>query len=224
MMRFGFMAFAPVLALTVTNCSGPESVPLVDREQIRVLPDRGDAWHTMRKGDTFSSLSRLYGVPAGAIATANPQLNPTSIPVGTRVLIPGGAQPVVSPVEPPVAAPKPVRTPDRGRLCYPVLGTATKSKKPAPGTEFTTEMQATVVAADSGTVVLATQNLSGLGPTVMIDHGGNLCTMYAWLSDYSVQPGQKITRGESLGRTGARGLLFRVYRGPLALDPEKFLK
>lgn len=189
---------------------------------LRTLEEPGGFWHTLKKGETFYALSRQYGIPPAAVAAANPQLNPASIPVGTRILIPGSGALAVPPAGA-AAKPAPVKTPDRGRLRHPVLGAARESKGPTPGLEFASALGATVVAADSGLVVAATSDLGGLGPTVIVDHGKGRCTVYARLADYAVRPGDKLARGEPLGRSGAAGLLFRVYEGPSAHPPGSYL-
>lgn len=182
-------------------------------------------WHTMQKGETFYSLSRQYGVPVAAIAAANPQLDQRSLAVGEKVAVPGYG-PAPAPSQPaPELGPKPsaVKTRDRGRFCYPVVGTARQATGPTPGVEFAAPVGATVVAADSGRVVLASPELGGLGPTVIVDHGGGLCTLYGRLADFAVKADQKVARGEPIGRCGAVALVFRVYEGPVAQTPAEFL-
>ena len=44
--------------------------------------------HRMRPGESFYSLSRLYGTDAAAIELANPTLRPTAVPVGAAVTVP----------------------------------------------------------------------------------------------------------------------------------------
>jgi murein DD-endopeptidase MepM/ murein hydrolase activator NlpD len=39
-----------------------------------------------------------------------------------------------------------------------------------------------------------------------VDHGLGLQTLYAHLSSIDVKPGDKVAKGQSLGRTGATGL------------------
>ncbi len=62
-----------------------------------------------------------------------------------------------------------------------------------------------VPAANQGIVVFA-DRLGIYGRTVLIDHGLGLFSMYAHLNSISVSVGQKLKKGEILGRTGASGL------------------
>ncbi len=62
-----------------------------------------------------------------------------------------------------------------------------------------------VPAANPGVVVLA-RYFGIYGNTVVVDHGRGLATLYAHLSSIEAKEGQKVERGEVLGRTGATGL------------------
>jgi murein DD-endopeptidase MepM/ murein hydrolase activator NlpD len=231
---------AAAAALCAAGCQPAESpepaqtAPGPDpNARLRLLEEPQGNWHTVEKGETFYALSRRYGAPVAAIAAANPQIDPRKLYVGAKVLIPGAppaspgttapTAPPASPAQPTGTKPPAVKTPDRGRLCHPTNGRTSEVKSPAPGMSFSAPAGATVVSAAAGTVVLAAPDLGGLGPTVIVDHGNGLCTLYGRLSDYAVSPGQKLSRGEALGRSGAGGLVFRVYEGAEAKPPKKYL-
>ena len=164
-------------------------------------------------------------MPVAAVIAANQGLNPRDMKVGSQVVIPGVAAPGTGKTAP-ALGPKPAsaRTPDRGRLRYPVMSKYKLIRGGNPGAQFSAAAGSTVVAADKGKVVLATPDLGGLGPTLMIDHGGGLLTMYAKLGDYAVRAGQRVKRGESLGRVGGAGLLFRVYSGSAPKNPATYIE
>ncbi len=69
---------------------------------------------------------------------------------------------------------------------------------------------ATVVAANSGKVVasLLSTNPYGYGNYVLIDHGGGKATLYAHLSQRSVQVGQTVSKGQKIGEVGNTGYSF----------------
>ncbi len=195
---------------------------------LRSLSEPRGLQHTLVKGETLYSLSRKYKVPVAALVAANPGLDPRKMRVGSQVTVPGASRPGGKPktTAPRLVGPKPPRssTPDRGRLRYPVASKYRAVGGGTPGAEFGVVSGTTVVAADKGKVVLATADLGGLGPTVMIDHGGGLVTMYGRLADYAVRPGQNVKRGESVGRSGSLGLLFRVYQGAVPRSPGSYIK
>jgi len=194
--------------------------------RLKALEETRGLRHTVARGDTLYGLSRKYGVPVAAIAAANSGIVPADLKVGTELVIPGAA-PAGAEVQkvPPRTGPKPpaVKTADRGRLRHPAAGSYRAVQGGTPGAEFGVPAGSTVVSAERGTVVMASQELGGLGPTVMVDHGEGLVTMYARLADCAVRAGQSVGRGEPLGRAGAAGLLFRVYQGPAAKPPGPYL-
>lgn len=60
------------------------------KTQVAVPPPAADMQktHVIKKGDTFWSLSHLYGVSIDEIAEANSDLNPSKLRVGQKVVIP----------------------------------------------------------------------------------------------------------------------------------------
>jgi murein DD-endopeptidase MepM/ murein hydrolase activator NlpD len=62
-----------------------------------------------------------------------------------------------------------------------------------------------VPASNDGTVIHASY-LGIYGNCVVIDHGYGLQTLYGHLSSMDVKEGQKVKRGETIGRSGATGL------------------
>lgn len=218
------------LALCAAGCQPAAAPPPPGRadmtDRLRLLEEPQFACHTVAKGDTLYGLARRYGVPVAAISAANPGLDPRKLLVGAKVMIPGAAPAGATAPPAPTPGPKPpaVRTADRGgKFCDPVVGKSTETSSPVPGVVFAARPGATVVSAAAGTVVLAAPDLAGGGPAVIVDHGDGLCTLYGQLSDYAVSPGQKLSRGEALGRAGAGGLLFRVYEGAEAKAPRPYL-
>ena len=62
-----------------------------------------------------------------------------------------------------------------------------------------------VPSSNSGKVVF-TGYLGIYGKTVVIDHGFGLFSTYSHLSAFSVEQGQVVSKGETIGRTGSTGL------------------
>jgi murein DD-endopeptidase MepM/ murein hydrolase activator NlpD len=62
-----------------------------------------------------------------------------------------------------------------------------------------------VPAANAGAVVF-TGPLTIYGNAVIVDHGLGLQTLYAHLSSIEVKDGERVTKGQELGRTGSTGL------------------
>jgi murein DD-endopeptidase MepM/ murein hydrolase activator NlpD len=62
-----------------------------------------------------------------------------------------------------------------------------------------------VPAANGGIVVFA-DNIGIYGRTVILDHGLGLFSMYSHLSHIAVKPGDRLSKGQTIGRTGSTGL------------------
>lgn len=75
---------------------------------------------------------------------------------------------------------------------------------PHTGLDIGAEEGAPVVASNAGVVVLA-DTLYLAGKTVVVDHGLGLLTTYSHLSQKSVLVGDRLERGQMLGRVGATG-------------------
>ena len=88
---------------------------------------------------------------------------------------------------------------------------------------------APVVAAASGTVVLATNSDWGLGTYIVIRHGDGSETVYAHLSAVYVGQGQSVAQGAQIGAIGCTGyctgphLHFELWIGGSAVDPLAYL-
>ena len=96
------------------------------------------------------------------------------------------------------------------------------------GTDFRAKIGTPVAASNSGVVRLA-RNLFYSGNMVIVDHGMNIFTLYAHLSEIQVNAGQHIARGHQIGLTGATGrvsgphLHWAVKVGGVYVDPLQFL-
>ncbi len=71
----------------------PEPIPT----PIPPPPVTGTLEHVVAKGDSFYSIGRKYGVGMNAVAKANPNIIPTRLRIGQKVIIPAAApKPVVA--------------------------------------------------------------------------------------------------------------------------------
>lgn len=73
------------------------------------------------------------------------------------------------------------------------------------GQDLASVAQAEILAENAGEVVWA-EYLGIYGLCVVIDHGLGLQSLYAHLSQLEVKPGDQLTRGQVIGRSGATGM------------------
>ncbi|MEO7654742.1 MAG: M23 family metallopeptidase, partial [Sphingomicrobium sp.] len=99
-----------------------------------------------------------------------------------------------------------------------------------PGIDLAGPVGTPIQATADGAVVRAGWNSGGYGNLVEIDHGRGITTRYAHLSAMSVKTGDRIARGEIVGRMGSTGrstgshLHYEVRIDGRAVNPIPFMK
>ena len=90
-----------------------------------------------------------------------------------------------------------------------------------------------VRAANAGTIRVANWSYSpgrGYGIYVLIDHGGKVSTLYAHLSNITVNVGDVVSQGQTIGNVGSTGwstgphLHFEIREDSVHKDPLGYLK
>ena len=181
--------------------------------------------------------------------TATPTAVPTSTPEPSAV---PSASPVVTPTPTPTPSPQPVVNPVKlehdvldnvDKDCiylFPVLNSSEITQ------EYSTEHKAIDIAASSGSPVYAaedgtvsyvqiwdgsydTTGMMSYGHMVEVRHADGNTTLYAHLSEINVQQGEKVVRGQRIGRVGSTGnatgphLHFEVITSEGKVDPAEYL-
>ena len=73
------------------------------------------------------------------------------------------------------------------------------------GFDLASVARAVVECSNDGIVLFADQ-LGIYGKCILVDHGLGLLSLYGHLSSIAVGSGERVTRGQPLGRTGETGL------------------
>tara|TARA_B100000427_G_scaffold258840_1_gene222867 strand:- start:1796 stop:2692 length:897 start_codon:yes stop_codon:yes gene_type:complete len=95
------------------------------------------------------------------------------------------------------------------------------------GQDFAVNLNTSVLATGDGVVTKA-QYDSGWGRYIKIDHGYGYETIYAHLYKINVKKGQKIKRGDVIGKSGNSGraagfhLHYEVHKNKKVDDPKKY--
>lgn len=188
--------------------------------------------------------------------TATPTAAPTSTPEPSAAASPTpavpSASPVVTPTPTPTPSPQPVVNPVK--LEHDVLDNVDKVciyLFPVPNSseitqEYSAEHKAIDIAASSGSPVYAaedgtvsyvqiwdgsydTTGMMSYGHMVEVRHADGNTTLYAHLSEINVQQGEKVVRGQRIGRVGSTGnstgphLHFEVITSEGKADPAEYL-
>lgn len=90
-----------------------------------------------------------------------------------------------------------------GMRVHPVLGVYRMHE----GVDIINDEGTEVFATGDGSVTYAGRTQGGYGTVIEIHHGYGYTTLYAHLSRVLVRPGQKVSRGELIARSGRSGLV-----------------
>jgi murein DD-endopeptidase MepM/ murein hydrolase activator NlpD len=91
---------------------------------------------------------------------------------------------------------------------HPVL----KTRRPHRGVDYAAPRGTPIKASGDGKVIFrGVQN--GYGNTVILQHGGNITTLYAHMSKFAskVRVGTRVRQGQTIGYVGATGLVSGVH-------------
>lgn len=100
-----------------------------------------------------------------------------------------------------------------------------KPRRPHYGVDVAAPRGTPVVAAQGGIVALAHPGMYFAGKTIILDHGQGVTTAYIHLSRIAVAAGQRVRRGQLIGRIGTTGrstgphLHWGLNWGAMYLDP-----
>ncbi len=223
--RFG------VSTMTLVWANGLTSMRMRIGSTLRIPPFNGVVI-TVKEGDTLDGLAKRYSIDADRIYEINGLEDRVLIAGQTLVLAGAKGDPL------PVAKPpgsqassggggtvRPPATYAGGAMAWPVVGGNNYVSQPYRaghyGLDIAADHGARVRAAAGGTVTFAGWKSNGGGYQVWIAHGSGLHTTYNHMSGVSVGVGQRVGKGQQVGRVGASGLAtgphlhFEVWRGPI---------
>lgn len=197
--------------------------------------------HTLRAGENLYRLSKFYGVPVDAIATANRIDDVTALQIGQQLWIPGaGKSPPGSSLAPrgePEARPT-ARSLEKTKreldLIWPVRGRLSsrfgwRNGRRHEGIDIPARRGTPIRAAQAGRVIHSGWGLGDYGKVVIVKHTGHYSTVYAHNDRVKVKKGQFIERGDVIATVGTSGnasgphVHFELRRDRKPLDPLVFL-
>jgi len=194
--------------------------------------------YKVKPGDTVYSIAKKFQTEAQGIVDF--PMNTFSddetftLVAGQTLIVPDGIMPDEASTAPSIAR---LLTPDAGSVsatgsfAWPTQGRMTQPFRwYHKGDDIANAVGTPILAADSGTVVVAGWTNSGYGNHIIIDHGNGFQTLYAHLSQISVVTGTRVTRGTTIGLMGSTGrstgshLHFEIRTSSGNVDPMGYLK
>ena len=184
---------------------------------LRILPVNGLS-HAVKKGDTIDSLAKKYKVEKDDIIKQN-QLEEEILLADSTIIIPGAKR------EQPVFVASASRAPANvanysgpkaaGRLIWPAAGKVTQGYRGGHlAIDIGNRDKGPIYAAAAGKVIKAGNGWNGgYGNMIIIDHGGDMQTLYAHNEKIYVTEGQYVDQGQTISWMGRSG---RVY-GPTGI-------
>lgn len=189
---------------------------------------------TVQEGETIQSIAKKYKTDAQKIVNFPfndfADLETFSLNVGQTLVVPDGVQPQAPAIvfTAPSFATSPMAS---GRLLWPTNGVITQypiwyhmvfdiANPSAPP----------ILAAADGVVIYTGWDTYGYGNHVIIDHGGGLSTLYGHMTQYYVKVGDRVTRGQVIGKMGSTGrstgthLHFETRINNVPVNPTQFFQ
>lgn len=211
---------------------GPTSTQITAREE--PLPDNSGSTvnYIVRAGDTLTGLGWKFEVKIASIKYVNDIDNIDTIKPGTKIKIPPKGYEVSAAQIAQKAAAKQAKLALSQRstitrnassaraadansynaggitLSMPInyKDITQRFSRYHTGIDLTANVGTTVVAAADGIVIRTSSGWSGgYGNMILVDHGGGVITRYAHLSQIGVSPGDSVSRGEAIARSGNSG-------------------
>ncbi|MFH1392167.1 MAG: LysM peptidoglycan-binding domain-containing protein [bacterium] len=194
-------------------------------DQLDILPITG-VKHKVQSGDTLSSIAVKYNANLEKIIAFN-ELISSELEPGQALIIPDGR--IKIEIKKSYASQKLPNL--SGYFGYPTTGRISQGLHPYNAIDIANTCGTFIYAAAAGEIIIADSDgwNGGAGKYIKIEHPNGTATLYAHLSQISVQVGQKIAKGQKIGLMGYTGntrpagpdgchLHFSVYgaKNPLA--------
>lgn len=186
---------------------------------------------TVRTGQTLTIPSATTVAAASNQVTAPGAGSPTPRPPSASRALPRedttpASAKVSRPSAPDLGATRTAASGGKGKLQMPVTGSIVRaySKGKNEGIDLSAPAGTSVKAAGGGTVAAITRDTDGV-PIVVMRHEGQLMTVYAGIDNLSVSKGDKVSAGQTIGKSSKAGVVhFEVRQGFESVDPEGYLR
>ena len=200
-------------------------------------PESGRRIHRVERGETLWSISKRYSVRLEDLTRENRISDRSRLEVGQRLTIPNGGAGVRDRALPVSSLPdnRPVRVGAEEEFTWPVQGRVIsifgtrRRGRVNKGIDIQAPSGAEVRAARSGRVSFVHEGLPGFGKTIIVEHAGGFASVYAFVEEILVRPGEQVAQRQVIARVGETGraelpaLHFEIRRAQRAQNPLHYL-
>ena len=203
-------------------------------------------YYKVRKGDTLYSIAKKNGMTVAALARLNGLQPPYNLSIGQQLKLTQWDNATQSTTTNATTKNTGTATTTKNNVTIPKSAQSKRFDKPAAGKiiqGFTSTANAhneginiagklgdPIMAADSGQVVYAGNELKGYGNLLLIKHNDGWITAYAHNDTLLVKKGAQVARGQKIATMGQTGsvkspqLHFEVRYKTKVVDPQKYLR
>ncbi|KND55404.1 Lipoprotein NlpD [Candidatus Paraburkholderia kirkii] len=232
------MSAPPVVQSTAPSVTPAPVVPAVSAAPAPVEP----GFYRVKPGDTLYGISRTFKQKPADLVTWNnlPESKQVNIGQVLRVAQPPLLPMPEKPASQKAAAEKPAASEERetavsatapkGTFVWPVRGEVVRKfgASGSKGIDIEGKVGQPVKAAASGKVVYAGSGLRSYGRMIIVKHGNDYLTAYAYNEKLLVKEGDTVKQGATIadmgtGPTGTPALHFEVRKSGAAVDPMPLL-
>jgi len=211
-----------VTAQAIMSANGIVSADKIYVGQHLVIPGRSDLLAAMDKGPAVAKAAPVTAPAAETTKTAS--VPPAATPAAPAAEKPTqvasvDALPKIPSAEPAMSGADKFRWPVSGKVATDFI--ASKNT----GINIDAPAGTAVRAAENGTVIYVGSGVEGYGNLVLIRHPNGYVSAYAHLAATSVNKGDTVSRGDSIGTVGMTGsvshpqLHFELRMGATPVDP-----
>lgn len=198
------------------------------------------SWYVVSRGESLDSIAKRAGVPPEDILEINGLARAEDVRPGRLIfLLAPESEPEPEPQSFSSGAAHAVAGPPAGggRLRWPLVNVprtigspfGTRDGRAHEGVDLPAPAGTPVIAAADGEVVYVGDGIRGYGNLVVLQHPGDLLTVYAHNSAVYVTQGQAVRAGDRVAAVGQTGrasgphLHFEVRQGQIPRDPMSYL-
>lgn len=206
-------------------------------QKIKIPPADG-VYYTVELGDTLGEIAQWHDISLADVYKYNQFDDKATIHRGKEIFLPGAKKIYVehTPFQPQISSVASSAKPMQSvgfRLRKPTTGTLTQGVRPGhTAIDIANKINTPIYSAYDGVVITSKDGWNyGYGKYIIVDHGNNVHTLYAHLNGRSVREGQRVRKGELIGKMGNSGnvigptgihLHFEVRIGGRKVNPNTY--